>query len=65
MNTHICTYALVLFLNKYDLFKKKVKKVDLGDYFPDYNGTYMLCFCVCMRMHKYKYMYKHGIRKLC
>jgi hypothetical protein len=32
----------VLFLNKRDLFEKKVKKVKVSDYFPDYNGTLSL-----------------------
>lgn len=28
----------ILFLNKYDLFKEKVKIVPLKNYFPDFNG---------------------------
>ena len=30
---------IVLFLNKEDLFIKKIKKVDIGIYFPSYNGA--------------------------
>ena len=30
--------AVILFLNKTDLFKKEIKTYDLKDYFPGYNG---------------------------
>ena len=30
--------SIVLFLNKVDLFRQKLKKSPLGDYFPDYSG---------------------------
>jgi len=30
--------SMILFLNKKDLFEEKIKRVDLKDYFPDYNG---------------------------
>jgi uncharacterized protein YrrD len=30
--------AFVLFLNKKDLFQKKVKKISISKYFPDYKG---------------------------
>uniref|UniRef100_A0A6B2L941 Uncharacterized protein n=1 Tax=Arcella intermedia TaxID=1963864 RepID=A0A6B2L941_9EUKA len=29
---------IILFLNKYDLFKEKIAKVDMKDAFPDYDG---------------------------
>jgi len=30
--------SIVLFLNKVDLFRQKLKKSPLGEYFPDYSG---------------------------
>ena len=30
--------AIILFLNKNDLFTDKVRRVDLGQFFPDYDG---------------------------
>jgi len=30
--------GIILFYNKNDLFTEKVKKIDLGDYFPEYKG---------------------------
>ena len=33
---------VILFLNKRDLFETKVKKVDIKNTFPDYNGTHLL-----------------------
>jgi len=30
--------AIILFLNKIDLFEEKIKVKDLKNYFPDYNG---------------------------
>lgn len=36
--------SIVLFLNKTDLFKRKLEKSPLRKYFPDYSGTYMSCF---------------------
>jgi guanine nucleotide-binding protein subunit alpha len=30
--------AVILFLNKHDIFMEKVKKVDIGAYFADYSG---------------------------
>ena len=30
--------AIILFLNKRDLFEEKIKKVDPVDWFPDYKG---------------------------
>ena len=33
---------LILFLNKSDLLKKKIRKVDIADYFEDYNGIFLL-----------------------
>lgn len=30
--------AMILFLNKRDLFEEKIKKVDLSICFPEYNG---------------------------
>jgi len=30
--------SMILFLNKKDLFEEKIKRVDLKNYFPDYNG---------------------------
>ncbi len=32
--------SVILFLNKKDLFEKKIKERPLGDYFPDYRGGY-------------------------
>jgi hypothetical protein len=32
--------AFILFLNKVDLFKEKIKTVDLKGTFPSYNGTH-------------------------
>lgn len=29
---------IIVFLNKFDLFEKKIEKVDLGIYFPLYKG---------------------------
>lgn len=34
--------AFILFLNKVDLFKEKIKKVDLKGTFPSYNGTHAM-----------------------
>ena len=31
--------SMILFLNKVDLFKEKLTKSPLSDYFPDYTGT--------------------------
>ena len=31
--------TIVLFLNKFDLFKKKLKKVNLNVYFKEYKGN--------------------------
>lgn len=30
--------SIILFLNKHDLFKQKIKTVDIGAYFPQYSG---------------------------
>jgi len=30
--------SVILFLNKEDLFKKKILSTHLADYFPEYNG---------------------------
>jgi hypothetical protein len=30
--------SIILFLNKVDLFKEKLGRSPLGNYFPDYNG---------------------------
>jgi guanine nucleotide-binding protein subunit alpha len=32
--------SIILFLNKNDLFKKKLLKSNVKDYFPDYRGLY-------------------------
>lgn len=34
--------SIVLFLNKSDLFREKIKKVELNKCFADYNGMYSL-----------------------
>ena len=31
--------SIILFLNKKDLLQEKIQFSDLGDYFPDYQGT--------------------------
>lgn len=36
----------ILFLNKYDLFEEKISKSHLMDYFPMYEGEYVICVCV-------------------
>ena len=34
----------VLFLNKIDLFREKIKNYPISDYFPDYKGNYCKLF---------------------
>lgn len=38
---------LIVFLNKSDLLKKKIKEFDIADYFPDYKGLFV-CFIIEM-----------------
>jgi hypothetical protein len=35
---HFENTAVILFLNKYDIFKRKIKVTPLKEYFPDYSG---------------------------
>ncbi len=37
--------AFILFLNKVDLFKEKIKRVDLRGTFPNYTGWFATNFC--------------------
>jgi hypothetical protein len=43
--------SVILFLNKSDIFREKIKKRDLGVYFPDYKGKncYLLMIVVFLR----------------
>lgn len=40
---------IILFLNKDDIFRKKIRSVDIGVYFPAYNGplVFQLCISCC------------------
>ena len=45
---------VILFLNKDDLFRDKIEKIDIAIYFPNYNGgceyevrAHFLYVCVC------------------
>lgn len=31
--------SMILFLNKVDLFKEKIQKSEIKEYFPDYRGS--------------------------
>ncbi len=35
--------SIILFLNKSDIFREKIKKVDLSVCFPAYKGTMLIC----------------------
>ncbi len=48
--------AVILFLNKSDLFKDKIKTVDLSVCFPDYTGE-LFFFLVEFLMYTYIYIY--------
>ncbi|KAJ3436398.1 guanine nucleotide-binding protein g(o) subunit alpha [Anaeramoeba flamelloides] len=37
---HFKKASIILFLNKFDLFKEKIKTIDLDTYFHDYKGNY-------------------------
>jgi len=39
--------SVILFLNKSDIFREKIKKRDLSVYFPEYKGLFV-CLFVCL-----------------
>jgi GTPase SAR1 family protein len=56
MNSHwFEKTSIILFLNKIDLFKRKLPLVPLKNFFPDYKGIFVLFRNVCCMMLTFMY----------
>ncbi len=41
-NKQLKNSKMIIFMNKKDLYEKKVKRVNIKDYFPEYDGIFLL-----------------------